>query len=711
MKHFRRSLRYLWPQRRRLIASGFCVMMISLLWAGGFLPLLPGLKILINPEGFHGWAYRTMAQARLGARLQAIDISIRNHPPARHIQLLEGDKDGPALEAGLLPTQWLVNIDPAGAETPLEPANVLFRRLAEAESDEPAVLVVFDQRSGEIFRREVALGEADIKSRLLVSLARIIPEPADFPGRFPILLTILLITLAINLLRDVFRFAQQYLVQTAVFRAIMDIRCENYEVVLHLPTTYFSEKGTSDTMSRFIQDTTAIADGQVTLFGKTLTEPAKALSSLAIALLLSWKLTLLAMVIGPPAFLLIRKFGKTMRRASRRALENWSAMLAVLSETLTGIHIVKAYTMEGAERKRFFRVNRALYRQQKKMSKIDAATSPSVEAMGVTAGLAAVAIAGWMVLHRQMDAEIFIAWLALLAGMFDPIRKLAKVITRFHKSDAAAKRVFELTDQPQETFIPNAPALPRHSESIEFADVRFRYPSAAEDALKEINLSIAARQTIAIVGPNGSGKTTLLRLLPRLIDPAEGRVLIDGHDISQCSIRSLRRQIGVVTQETILFHATIAENIAYGLRRPKSEDVLAAARKAFVDEFVQQMPDGYDTMVGEHGATLSGGQRQRIAIARAILRDPAILIFDEAMSQVDSDSEHRIQQAMSEFIKGRTTLMVAHRFQTVLSADRLVVMDAGRIIDVGTHAELMGRCQLYRHLYNTQFLESKDTPA
>jgi len=473
MEHFRRSLRYLWPYRRRLIASGLCVAMISVLWAGGFLPLLPALKILINPEGFHGWAYRSMAEARLGARLQAIDISIQGHPPARYIQLQHVEKDGPARRAGLEESHWLVNIDPKGPQTPLVISKALFRRLAEAQPGKAVTLAVFDQRSGEILRRETLLGKADTKSRLLVSLARIIPEPADYPGRFPILLTILLITLGINLLRDFFRFAQEYLVQTAVYRAIMDIRCENYQVVLHLPTTYFSEKGTSDTMSRFIQDTSSIAQGQMTLFGKTLAEPAKAISSLVVALLLSWKLTLLAMVVGPPAFILIRRFGQSMRRASRRALESWSAMLAILNETLSGIHVVKAYTMEGAERKRFFQVNRALYRQQKKMAKIDAATSPSIEAMGVTAGLAAVAIAGWMVLHRRMDAEIFMAWLALLAGMFDPIRKLAKVITRFQKSEAAAKRVFELTDQPKETFVPNAPALERHSRSIEFVGVRF----------------------------------------------------------------------------------------------------------------------------------------------------------------------------------------------------------------------------------------------
>jgi subfamily B ATP-binding cassette protein MsbA len=248
--------------------------------------------------------------------------------------------------------------------------------------------------------------------------------------------------------------------------------------------------------------------------------------------------------------------------------------------------------------------------------------------------------------------------------------------------------------------------LPRHRRDIEFRNVSLRYPGASIEALKEVDLTVRAGQRVAIVGPNGSGKTTLVSLLPRLLDPSSGTVLIDGQDVSQVSVRSLRRQIGLVSQDTVIFHATVEENIAYGLRRPHREAVLEAGRKSFVDEFVRDMPNGYQTMVGEYGATLSGGQKQRIAIARAFLRDPAILIFDEALSQVDSDSEHRINLAMEEFVKGRTTLLIAHRFATVLSADMIVVMNSGRIVDTGTHKELLARCELYAHLYRTQFVDS-----
>jgi ATP-binding cassette, subfamily B, bacterial MsbA len=299
---------------------------------------------------------------------------------------------------------------------------------------------------------------------------------------------------------------------------------------------------------------------------------------------------------------------------------------------------------------------------------------------------------------------IFMAWMATLAAMFDPVRKLAKVATQFQRSEAAATRIFELTDAEKEKSAPHAPSLPRHSRSLQFQSVRYRYPGG-EEALRGIDLDIAVGQTVAIVGANGSGKTTLVSLVPRLLDATTGRVLIDGTDVQSVSLRSLRRQIGLVTQDVVLFNATIAENIAYGLRRPKHEDVLAAARKAYVDDFVREFPDGYETMVGEHGATLSGGQKQRICIARAILRDPAILIFDEAMSQIDTDSEQKIYAAMREFIRGRTTLMIAHRFVLLDQADLIVVMDSGTIVDAGKHEELLARCEIYRQLCKTQLLD------
>jgi ABC-type multidrug transport system fused ATPase/permease subunit len=612
-------------------------------------------------------------------------------------------RQGRAAEAGIRKGDWLLGLYDGDPANELMRGMALAKRLSQSEEGRRVELRVFNPVDASDRRVSVDLGRAAWTNHLLGRVARAIPEPAGRPGRLRMFLGVLAIVLIATILRNILRFVQEYLVASAVNRAVTDIRCENYAVVLGLPTTYFSQQGITDTMSRFVADTSELRNGQITLFGKTLAEPGKAAASVVAALIISWKLTLLGMLVGPPAYWLIRRFGKRMKRAAKKMLESWSGMVGVLEETLGGIRVVKAYTMEQAERQRFRRVNRELLKQFNRIEKIDAATAPAIEALGITAACCAAALAGYWALTYEISTETFIAMMGCMATMFDPLRKLAKVVTRFQRSEAAAARVFELHDREMEKSQPDAPELPRHRRSVEFRNVSFRYPSAAEDAVKEVELTIEAGQTVAIVGPNGAGKTTLLALVPRLLEPTGGAVLIDGQDIAKVSLLSLRRQIGLVTQETVLFHATIGQNIAYGLADPKPQDVLAAAKKAFVDEFVRDLPEAYDTMVGERGATLSGGQRQRVTIARAILRDPAILIFDEALSQVDADSENRIHQAMEDFVRNRTTLMVAHRFQTVLSADRIAVMDAGRIIDVGTHRELLDRCRLYRHLYETQF--------
>ncbi len=696
LQNFIRSLRYLKPYRKRLGVSIVCVLAIMILWGGGLATILPGAKILVSDEGLHNWAWNEITTDRLGATV-TIDSTA----------MIVGrvSTDGPASKAQISKGDWIVGIATDDSPPITAWPEQIAREITEAGLDESVTLSVRNPQTELLRSVTVQLDKPNALNGILRWCVGKIPPPTKFSGRFQIFVGLLVFGLVLTIARNLLRFCQEYLVISAVWRGIMDLRCDNYTVALHLPLTFFASRGSSDTMSRFLIDCNELARGQTTLFGKTMVEPAKAFASIAVALTFSWKLTLIAMIAGPPSAILIRKLGKRMRKASKRALISLSDMLAVLEETLTGIRVVKAYTMEGSERKRFFKVNREFLRQKLHMTIIEAATAPSIEAMGIAAGMAAAAAAGYLVFSGEMDPERFLAWMIALFAAFDPVRKLAKVATRFQRAEAAAARIFELQDTPQEKNQPGAPMLARHEADIEFRDIKFRYPNAGEDTLSGINLKITAGQTVAIVGPNGCGKTTLVSLIPRLFDPSGGQVLIDGNDIANFSMRSVRRQIGVVTQDSVLFNATIAENISYGLRRPKHEAVLDAAKKAFVDEFVSEMPDGYDTIVGQHGATLSGGQKQRISIARAILRDPAILIFDEAMSQIDSHSEQRIYQAMSEFIKDKTTLMIAHRFSLVKTADLIVVMDAGKIIDTGKHEELKTRCQIYQHLCQTQFHE------
>ena len=719
MKNFRRSLKYLWPYRRRLAISVVCAILIATLWGGGLGAMLPGMKILISDEGLHGWAWNSAVEDMLELRLvqqmtpakmpTGEDEDGDPDPLAQVINVVAVTKDGRAAEAGVRPTDWIIGLDDSVKDHRIMRADELVEHLAGMAAGAQVSLRVYSLADRSPRTVTVVSGELRATSRILKKVAGVFEPPRTRSERLPLLIWLLVLVAALTLARNLLRFIHEYLVGSAVYRGIMDFRCDTYDSVLRLPTTFFSEQGVSDSMSRFVTDAGQVGRGQIILFGKMIVEPAKMVASIAVAMFLSWQLTLLAMVAGPPAFLVIRKLGKRMRRASKRALESAAVMLATLGETLNGIRVVKAYTMEGRERKRFFRVNRNLLTQEKRMLRIDAATGPSVEALGMVAAMGAIALAGYWVFNKPgvMDQDKFLTVMVCLAAMFDPVRKLSKVVARFQRSEAAAARMFELRDQEQEKHAPNAPALERHSESVEFRNITFRYPRAGEDALKDVSLTIPAGETLAIVGPNGCGKTTLVSMVLRLLDPDSGSMVIDGQDVRQHSLRSLRRQIALVTQDAVIFNATIADNIAYGKRRAKAEEIQAAARKAFVDEFVAEMPNGYETMVGERGSTLSGGQRQRMAIARAILRDPAILIFDEAMSQVDPESERKIHRALTEFMTGRTALIIAHRFATVLEADRIAVMDAGRIVDIGAHEELLNRCALYRQLYQTR-LASND---
>ncbi|MCL2701648.1 MAG: ABC transporter ATP-binding protein/permease [Phycisphaerae bacterium] len=711
---FRRSLWYMYPYRRRIGIALLCTIVIAVLWGGAIGMVMPGAKILLTEEGLHGWAYTSVGGDVIGARLIEQDsrLSIDGNALPKIVNVISAPENSPAAAAGLAGDDRILGIDGK-----IMPARDVLRRVANAtpgEGGQPGeALNLLVLRDGQQRTVTAHAGEANWSSRLLLAIVSRVPEPKSSEDSYYIFIGLLAFALAISVVRAVFTFTQEYLIGSAIWMGVMDMRCENYDRVLHLPVTFFSQNVT-DTTSRFVQDTNELANGQHALLGRTMVEPAKAIGSITLALILSWQLTLLALIAGPPAFWIIRRLSKKMHKASRKALEGWSTMLAVLNETLQGIRAVKAYTMEGAERRRFFRANRALLSQQVRKIRLDAATSPIVEILSIVTAMSAAVIAGYLVFYTKpfgvaefhLDKTIFIGWMAACFAMFDPIRKLARVAMRFAESDAAGKRIFELQDAIPEPHVPKAPSLPRHSQSIEFRDVSFRYPNTTADTLANISLTVRAGQSIAVVGPNGSGKTTLVSLLPRLLEPTGGKILIDGHDIATTSTRSLRRQIALVSQDAVLFHATIAENIAYGLSRPREDDVLAASHRAFVDEFVREMPEGYQTMVGEHGATLSGGQKQRISIARAILRDPAIMIFDEAMSQVDADSEHRIHQAMQEFVKGRTTFTIAHRFATVLSADVIVVMADGKIADHGTHDQLLKRCELYRHLYHTQFADT-----
>jgi ABC-type multidrug transport system fused ATPase/permease subunit len=397
-------------------------------------------------------------------------------------------------------------------------------------------------------------------------------------------------------------------------------------------------------------------------------------------------------------------------------MEEMSQIYGILDESFQGIKVVKAFTMERQERRRFHRVAKNYFFRMMRIAYFDSLTRPLTELLGiVTIALAMMAGAYLAIKQRthmfgikMCDEPLQLAELllfySLLAGTSDPARKLSEVFSRLQRGSAAAKRIYQLLDrEPAIVDPPRALQLPRHSRSIVFDRVGFHYGNG-QRVLEDLQLQIEFGETVAIVGPNGCGKSTLVNLIPRFFDPTDGVVRLDGVDLRDVRMRDLRAQIGVVTQEPLLFDDTVYNNIRYGSPSATREQVLAAARQAHAHKFIEErLEKGYETTVGPRGTRLSGGQRQRISLARAILRDPAILILDEATSQVDLESEQLIHQVLEEFTRGRTTILITHRLGLLALADRIVVMDAGRILDVGPHDALIDRCALYARLYDIQF--------
>lgn len=534
---------------------------------------------------------------------------------------------------------------------------------------------------------------------VLQTIARWFPNDDSAAARMNSLMVLLGGLLLLNLVGNGLRAVSQYLVLYASNRTVMDLRRKMYRKALHVPMTDIS-RDLSNAVSRFMSDVREVFLGIVTLFGKVVREPLKAVCVLGVALVIDWRLTLLALVITPPAVGLLWYFGRKVRKATTRLLVGYGMMLGNLEESLQGIDTVKGYARQGHERRRMWQLERRMFTHQKKLAWIEAISSPLIELVGVlAAGVVIVWLAGRVFSH-ELEASQFMTMVVLLAALLDPIRKVANVYNMVQRSGAAAERIFAFLDQPEERSRRQPVELVGDgARAVRFERVCFRYSPESPPALDGISLEIRPGECVAIVGPNGSGKSTLMRLLPRLLERQEGRILVDGVEVRELSLRRLREQIAIVAQRPAIFARTVRENIAYGNEHATLDEVRRAACLAHADDFIEQLAQGYETVLGEFGTSLSGGQRQRLAIARAFLKPATLLIFDEATSEIDADSEHKIHAALAELRRGKTTFLIAHRHTVMDLAERIVVMDAGRIVDLGTHAELIERCPLYVALY------------
>ncbi len=521
-----------------------------------------------------------------------------------------------------------------------------------------------------------------------------------------ILLKICILILIAFVGKNVFGYLQNYYLAYIQQGMIKNIRDEAYVHMHKLPMSYFKNEKTGDLISRITNDVNVIQNSFSTVFFSFFREPITLFVFMIIAITISWKLFLLSLIIVPISAILIGWIGISLRRQTRVLQQQMGDITAVLQESISGVKIVKAFGMEKYENKKFIGFTKKYFKTVLRKVRVQNIASPSTELISVIVGVVIIFYGGSLVLvDKSMKASEFMGFLLVVFQMIPPMKTLASVNNKVQEAVAAGDRVFEVMDtEPKIKDIENPVILDGFHDHLEFKNVTFRYEDSDETILDDISLKVNKGEIIALVGGSGAGKTTFVDLIPRFYDPNSGEIIIDGHNIRDVSIESLRKLMGIVTQETVLFNESVRNNIAYGLENYPLEKIIEVSKIANAHSFIKDMSNGYETIIGEHGTKISGGQRQRISIARALLKNPPIMIFDEATSALDNESEMLVQEAIERLMTDRTTFVIAHRLSTIRNADRILVLDNGRIVQQGKHAELLDDEKgLYKKLYELQF--------
>ncbi len=518
------------------------------------------------------------------------------------------------------------------------------------------------------------------------------------------LLRICILILLITLFKNIFAYLQTYLMAHVEQSVIRDIRNDLYKQVNKQSLSYFSRTKTGHIISRITNDVTLVNGGISASFVTLIKNPLSIILALSVAFYLSWQLTLLSLVVTPFSLVIIGWIGLRLRKESTRSQEKMADVTSVLQETISGARVVKAFAMENFEIKKFMEETHAFYKTLLRITRTRNLASPLTEFLGTLVAVGILWFGGRQVLRGDiMSPEEFIGFLVIILSIMNPVKELSSVNNRIQEALAAATRIFRVIDKdPAIRNAPKAKTVKHFDDRIILQNVTFSY-TQNDIVLDAINLNIKKGEVVALVGPSGAGKSTLVDLIPRFYDPQRGCITLDGMDIKKIDVAGLRRLMGIVTQETILFNDTVLNNIAYGMTDNPLQEVINAAKIANAHDFIVQLPHQYETNIGERGIELSGGQRQRIAIARAVLKNPPILILDEATSALDTESEVLVQQAIERLMENRTSLVIAHRLSTVLNADKIIVLENGKIVQQGKHEELIEQKGLYQKLYNMQF--------
>ncbi len=743
MKNFARLVQYAWPYKVRFVLSIGCAAMVATLFFTELMAIYPLLHILFDSQNPQRWiseqieaaentgreldarkseALFAQSVAKLG-RSDYSELAARYSKLDREFEIKDAELRQKQTRAGLSVLEQRADQSGPDDLDQLETMR-LAHRIDEARLKELGDCARF-LKKGDVTalnRRLVDIdGELTKQNRWKWFYEILRPYihryfPSDSFKTLLLLIGLVMVGVA---LKGFFAFLQEVLVADVMQHTVFSIRNHFFRRTINLDLASFSDQGSSELMARFTNDMDSFGQGLVTLMSKLVREPMRIASCLGGALWFNWRLTCLTLILVPISAAATYRAGKIMKRAMRRTLESMSSIYKILQESFQGIKVVKAFGMERVERRRFFEETKNFYRKAVRVAMIDALSDPVLEMLALVTVAIALMAGSYLVLKRTifLDLGLFrlqlasqpmaiqdlLTLYAMLAGISDPIRKLSNVHSKIQRASAAADRICALMDRsPKVVDCKRAVPLPRHRHSIEFDRVSFRY-TPNSPVLEGVSLSVRHGETIALVGPNGCGKTTLMNLLPRFWDVDDGAIRIDGHDVRDVPIRSLRRQIGIVLQETLLFQDTIANNIAYGDPHARRSAIIAAAERAYAHQFIMSLPQGYDTPIGERGQGLSGGQRQRLALARAMLCDPAILILDEATSAVDIQDEVLIRKAIEEFAQQRTTFLISHNLATIQFADRIVLINAGRIEAVGADQELRRSSTLYRRLHEIHY--------
>ena len=504
-------------------------------------------------------------------------------------------------------------------------------------------------------------------------------------------------------IRGIFYYGQSYLVSFVGQRVIIDVRDVLFRKFQRLPLSYFDRHQTGEIMSYIANDVAALQNALVDRLIELVTESSIFIGSLVMMVMLDWKLSLLTLITVPLVGQAMKVFGRKLKSSGTVIQERLADITATMQESIAAIRVVKSFGREDYEIERFHRQNELNFRAEMKNNQLMSLLTPTVEFLAALAVTVIVWFGGYEVVNGVITAGALVAFLTYAVNLANPVKRISRVYGAIQKAMAGADRVFAIMDLP-ETIVnrPGAKDLPPVRGEVVFDDVTFAYEEG-NDALSQVSFSAAPGQMIAFVGPSGAGKSTIANLIPRFYEVSSGAIRIDGYDVRDVTMESLRGQIGIVPQETMLFSATVRENIRYGRLDATEEEILQAAKDANAHEFIMALPEGYETKIGERGLNLSGGQRQRIAIARAILKDPRILILDEATSALDTESEKVVQAALDRLMIGRTSFVIAHRLSTVFNADQIYVVEGGRIHEHGTHEALLAAGGLYSNLYHIQF--------